>query len=29
MTEKKFAKDPGILHDCELCRLHGQREYDW
>ena len=29
MTELKFAEHQGILHDSELCRLHGQREYDW
>ena len=25
----EVCEGPGILHDSELCRLHGQREYDW
>ena len=29
MTELKFAEHHGILRDSELCRFHGQREYDW
>ena len=25
----EVCEGPGILHDSELCRLHGQREHDW
>ena len=25
----KVREGPGTLHDSELCRFHGHREYDW